>query len=297
MAAETIIDVSKLQLAPTTNQIFESLKSEQLEEFFQYTGIPYDDEKSDKRLIKQLESTFVNYGIQKLVERLRRTELVAINEEHKLQKRKNEAVTNSDKSAPVLRKRIHEEIIDEGLHSFLSELDKKTLILFLDALELSGSGSEEHLRDVIENEVHAIGLRYYVTKCDSQFLRDCVKSSGQKAVVGATRKSLIDAFIYQVDAKEVMPQKEVEKISKDAPKIRKGVSGADLFQWYNRAELIDYARDHDITPLHGKKKEVIERILAYLENRSKSPIKEKKDAKEEPEKKEKKDKKKSDESK
>jgi len=248
---ETIIDISKLQLTPTIKQIFESLKTDQREEFFLYAGIPL---VSKSKQVTELTTTFINYGICKLVERLRRTELVAINEEHKLQKRKNEPATNSDKSANVLRKRMHEEMLENGLSSFLAALDKKTLKLFLDALELSGSGSEKELRDAIENEVLAIGLRNYVSRCDSQFLRDCIKHIGKKAVAGATRQSLIDAFIYHVDAAEVTPPKPVEKISSKKPKIKKGVTASDLFQWYYRDEIVDYARDHEITQ-SGKKKE------------------------------------------
>jgi len=225
-----------------------------------------------------------NYGIQKLVERFRRPELLAINEYHPLQKRKFESSSNSDKSAPVLRKRLHEEILEEGLNNFLRNFDKKTLLLFLEALELTGTGTEEHLRKVIENEARAIGIRNYVSKCESLYLRDCIKAFGKKAVGGATRKSLIDAFIYQGDATEVAPQKEEEYISTKKPKIKKGVTGASLFQWYTVSELIDYVRDHNITPVHGKKKEIIERILDYLEGKEQKK-EEKEQKKEEKEKK------------
>jgi len=40
------IDIANIQLAPSTKEIFTGLKKDQLEEFFNYAGLPYPGERT-----------------------------------------------------------------------------------------------------------------------------------------------------------------------------------------------------------------------------------------------------------
>jgi len=225
--------------------------------------LDYQRQRMEKKQISELDFYFVNFGITKLVERLRKGELDVINEECALPKREKENKENKD-SAPVLRKRLRDVIDVDGLPKLLESCNKKALEQFCSALDLNAKDTQQ-TRDAIINEVRAIGLRNYVSKCDTNYLCDCIKAQGFKVKSGATRKSVVDAFIYQINADEVPEPKDEEKISRHKPDIKKGVSGADLFQWYNVDELIDYCKEKEITISKRKKKYIIEDIIIYLE--------------------------------
>jgi hypothetical protein len=54
------------------------------------------------------------------------------------------------------------------------------------------------------------------------------------------------------------------KLSKKKPKLEEGVTYADVYQWYYLAELQEFARKRELK-VSGTKRELILRILAFLE--------------------------------
>jgi hypothetical protein len=72
-----------------------------------------------------------------------------------------------------------------------------------------------------------------------------------------------DAKASPDSSKKKKKKKSKVTLSTKKPKLGEGVTYEDVFQWYNLCELQAFAREKGIK-VSGKKKELIERALAFL---------------------------------
>jgi len=76
---------------------------------------------------------------------------------------------------------------------------------------------------------------------------------------------LIEAIITnEVIQKQEKKKKKVQKVSKTKPDLVKGVEYQDVFQHYYLEELVEFAKKNGLK-VSGTKKELIQRIIAWLE--------------------------------
>eukprot|EP01123_Difflugia_compressa_P010346 TRINITY_DN3770_c0_g1_i1.p1 TRINITY_DN3770_c0_g1~~TRINITY_DN3770_c0_g1_i1.p1 ORF type:complete len:301 (+),score=49.96 TRINITY_DN3770_c0_g1_i1:164-1066(+) len=173
-------------------------------------------------------------------------------------------------SKSVLVKRIHEEIIKKDAREFFSEIKKSDLRILLDELDEEIPSSRDEYVDALLDTIERFGLQNLFSSFNEKKLKLMIEECG--LVVSSTSKDImIDCLLNQEDWKPSKKKVKPEKVSKKKPKIKNGITKADLQSHYYRDELYDYCREHDLNTT-GNKKDFINRILAYVEGREQPKV-------------------------
>eukprot|EP01087_Luapelamoeba_hula_P009596 TRINITY_DN2493_c0_g1_i1.p1 TRINITY_DN2493_c0_g1~~TRINITY_DN2493_c0_g1_i1.p1 ORF type:complete len:396 (+),score=116.24 TRINITY_DN2493_c0_g1_i1:109-1296(+) len=173
------------------------------------------------------------------------------------------------KSGNILRKRLTESMLERGVQAYLEEAEQEVLELIAERIDVDTKQSKAALIDEIIGDIEEAGSLLYLESFSEDILRDLAfEMKLLKSATAAPRKAVIIESILnnkEVPKKE-KPKKKKEEVtvSKKKPKLVKGVQYQDVFQHYYLDELVAFAKEHKIKA-HGAKKDLIHRIIAWLE--------------------------------
>jgi len=127
-------------------------------------------------------------------------------------------------------------------------------------LAVSPKDKEKAARALLA-EADKLGVEHCLSAFALDKLQDFAINSGLK-VYGNSREKLLEALIERKNMEK--PEKKVKakapKVSKDKPKIAKGINAVDLNSWFYAADLADFLEKKNL-PHKGTKKELVKRIL------------------------------------
>jgi hypothetical protein len=197
---------------------------------------------------------------------------------------------NNPKSTRVHKKRLL-EAVEGGVLDFLKEnVDAEGLVEIGEAfeLELSEKTGVDKLASQLTNQIEYEAVSAFLESFPNDLLLDVAFDMKlSEASATAATGTVVEAILTNTDVKELKkpaPKKKSVKVSKTKPKIAKGVTYDDLFQWYTVDEIRDFAKDNELL-VSGSKKDLIKRILAWFEgdkeNTTKEGLEKKKAAKKE----------------
>jgi hypothetical protein len=228
----------------------------------------------------------------------------------------NKKGKKEEKKAPkpskvTYQKRLYEFIDKITIEEFLRkkasddaiELIANYLRIDVPKKALEDKDSKKDIIVKVVDEVHLSGIEALFYLFDVPFLKKCASDLDLKGATDS-KKKLVEAIITKTDIKKLPKSdnniaermKENEEAAEEAAdgekkKIKKGITYQEIYQKYGVEELHDWCRDNGLI-VAGKKKDVTNRILAFLDGdkettmpqpgrgRSKSPHrKPKKDAK------------------
>jgi len=148
----------------------------------------------------------------------------------------------------------------ESLKDFLKNLSKEEVSDLAESLNVSDKS-----RTAITDEIVSRGIENFFRVCDLQLLTDCAKALDFEVSKNHTKTDLLLALSSgELPKPEKKKAPEPVKISKKKPEIEVGVSKEDLFQYYNVEDLQKWCKQHKLKT-SGVKKDVIKRIISFLE--------------------------------
>lgn len=156
---------------------------------------------------------------------------------------------------------------------FFEKLNEESLDLICQCMEFQEEGDKEAKIDALCEEVTIAGLRVMFETMAKEFIEEVATTL--KLSKSGSRKKIIDRILALgyphlkeviEDEKSSSKRKSKEEARADAPDvslIQKGITMEDLYQYYTE-QLKQYLKDHGRVT-GGNKKEMVKRILAYLD--------------------------------
>jgi len=158
-----------------------------------------------------------------------------------------------------------------GVEQFFQDQKRSTLLACCKVIDDLEDYSEEELKEFshedfvegIMQNVYTFGLQnlfsaFTITEL-KLFCVDC-----ELTVRSSSKEVILDCLIEQKDFRKIKKKTVNRTKLTKKPKIKKGVKAIDLTSWFIRTELDDYCRSKGIK-LGGSKKEVVERIILFLD--------------------------------
>jgi hypothetical protein len=172
---------------------------------------------------------------------------------------------NPKPSKRLMAKRLVAGMAENGPKDFFLQSDAYLSSIIGD-LELTGvtAKDKDKAAKALIAEADALGVEHCLSAFAFDKLQDFALNSGLK-VYGSSREKLLDALIERknMDKPEKKTRAKAPKVSKDKPKIAKGISAVDLNSWYYSKDLSDWLEKKKL-PSKGTKKELVKRILDHL---------------------------------
>jgi len=185
------------------------------------------------------------------------------------------ALTDLDKtpehdSKTKMLKEFKEGWKKKGLEDYLEGLTVDTLKLI--AADLCFEVESDKVEDFVEqigDEIDILGMKKYFGVMAKVFMEDCANALKVKSI--GSKKVLIDrvlsvAFTHLSDEEKKKEKKGKKSKSKREPDydiIKDGVDYDTLFQEFFHHELVQYCKDNGLLA-NGRRRDVINRILAFL---------------------------------
>lgn len=216
-------------------------------------------------LKKEIQNAITATSVKVLLEMLTVEQLQAAAEPLGLETKDKKPV----RSRNILTKRLTEAILADGLATYLDQMDVEVLKEFAEriGIEPSSKATKGQIIEEIVEEIETTGVRLYFESFSEDLLRDIAYDMKlQKDPLALPGKAvLIEAIVTNTD----LPKKEKKKtsqpkVSKHKPALEKGVEYHDVFQHYYLEELVEYAKKNGLK-VSGTKKDLINRIIAWLE--------------------------------
>jgi len=186
---------------------------------------------------------------------------------------------NNPKSTRVHKKRLL-EAVEGGVLDFLKEnVDAEGLVEIAEAfeLELKEQTGVDKLASQLTNQIEYEAASAFLESLPNDLLLDVAFDMKlSEASATAATGTVVEAILTNTEVKELKkpaPKKKSVKVSKTKPKIAKGVTYDDLFQWYTVDEIRDFAKDNELL-VSGSKKDLIKRILSWFEGDKENTTKE-----------------------
>jgi hypothetical protein len=249
----------------TPKEVFKAIKDrELLEQLARSRKLELTD-KVKKNLVTYLADEVSNIGMKKLLNTLTKDLILKL-----ASKMEWEGKEEGPKSKPVFIKRIDQSIVASGAREFFNTLDESVLRETVKKAtnmekEEEATGTKKELIDQILAAADEFGLDNAFSVFSVAELQKFAAASDLK-VQSSSADQIITSILNHQDYKPPKKvKKKIEKPSKDKQDIKKGISKADLQQWYYRAELSDWCKDHGLKPA-GSKAELIRRVYAKLNN-------------------------------
>ena len=213
--------------------------------------------RSDRKEVRRaaqneaLEAHMIHTGVSRFFESLHKSELKTI--------LSADEPKYTSKAAYV--KTVQGLVERDGLEKFLQTCGKATLETI--APELSDEKDEDELRSAIMDKIVETGIENFFHWLDPVLLYDVAKALGHTVSKAHHKQQLLEAITTGHISKVAKKVSKVPKVSKHKPDIEKGVSAADLHQYYNIEDLVKWCKEHKLKQI-GVKKVVIQRIIGFL---------------------------------
>jgi len=175
--------------------------------------------------------------------------------------------SDNKNSKAVLSKKMKDKINEVGIDDFLSDhADAPLLNRLCDSLdETPDSTNKDQLVKQVSGLVRALGAESFWNSFDVSLLHSVTSDLKLKAKGTNSKRKLVESILTNSNPEKAEPKKKKRKItySKKKKPLEKGVTYDDIFQHYYVNEVRDYCKVNGLKS-SGKKKELINRILAYL---------------------------------
>jgi len=220
-----------------------------------------DDEEPDldekdrrKKFNELLASDAIASGLDSALEQLPKQDLAFITTELNLKPDEGK----SPNAKHVLKKLIFEKANDEDeLEDFFKSLSSGASQKFVIALYLK---SKNDILDWITEKGLTLFLSQFAVAELQQWMGD-TKLDGSEC---SSKKQLIDAFIHGRNAEKTVKKPiKVVKVSKTKPDLAKGITAADVFNWYSQKEMVEYLKTNNLAA-SGRMKDMAKRISDNL---------------------------------
>jgi len=152
---------------------------------------------------------------------------------------------------------------------FFSSLSRKSLNKICEALgfALEEDVKKEDVEDSLQDEILASGATKCLDNLNKEFVVDVAKDLDLPAT--GSKKGLINRILGQSfphlaeEEHEEKKEKKKKKEDVEKPEIKKGITKDELYQHYSK-DLQSFCKENNLK-LSGTKKEVIVRILKFLD--------------------------------
>jgi hypothetical protein len=172
---------------------------------------------------------------------------------------------NPKPSKRLMAKRLVVAMQENGPKDFLTHCDAY-LPQIIGDLELEGVSAKdkEKAAKALLAEADLLGVEHCLSAFAFDKLHEFAVNSGLK-VYGSSREKLLESLVERknMDKPVKKTKAKVAKVSKEKPKIAKGISAVDLNSWYYAKELSDFLEKKSL-PSKGTKKELVKRIMDHL---------------------------------
>jgi len=160
-----------------------------------------------------------------------------------------------------LAKALSDRVGEKGISAALKGVKDSTIISILEVLDVN---SKRDVKGVLEDIIREIGIQIFLGKMSAETLNE-VCADLNINYENESVNLLVTAIITgKVPEKKEVPKLSPKKPSKTKPALKRGVTGADIFQHYFKPELQEYCRENDLK-ISGTTKELIDRILDHLD--------------------------------
>jgi len=244
----------------TSHTVLNSFSKSDLFKIANQEGIVVDSKATKKNVMELLISEIEDSGVKQLTAQMKLVDLDSVSTDLSL-----ELGEGNRASKTVLRKRLTEFIKKEGLQNFLeNHTTSQTLALFVRAAneEPIGNAKDKLVTQAAEL-INLVGFTSFLSKFDTPFLQHLMKEANLKFDTDS-KDRLVYALATHSNAKKKVSSKKDLVFSDIKLPIEKGVSFQDVYQHYFKQELVEWSKENGLK-VSGKKKEVILRILAFLD--------------------------------
>ncbi|KAL6073735.1 Latency associated nuclear antigen [Balamuthia mandrillaris] len=224
---------------------------------------PLPETATRKTALTQLAGVINQTAARYLVEGLQKDELKAA-----LKSVAIDHGENNENSKTVLRKRLYEVFMDHGIEAFMAEYcDNAVLKSFAESLDLEVASKKAELQASIAKALNHAALLAFFDSLSTNTLHELCFAQGLETAtpVTSSRAALVQALLRNEKVQQPKKKKQQPiQFSKKKKAIAKGITFQDIFQHYSKEEVVEYCKENNLIQ-SGKKKEVINRILAFLD--------------------------------
>jgi len=243
-----------------TESILNNFHKDDLLKIAKQEGIKFEAKVSKKRVLDAIVSEIEDAGMKSLTGQMKLVELAALTNPFKI----DHGTNNPTKV--VLRKRFIEKMEEFGLDKFLSKSSmtpELLSILITAADEEPLSKDKDKLVSQASEIINLVGFQSFFSRFDTPFLQHLLSEMDLKCDTSSKDK-MIYALATQTNAKKQKTKHEEITFSKEKEEIKKGITYQDIYQHYRRDEILDWCRENELK-VSGSKKELINRVLDFLD--------------------------------
>jgi len=250
----------------TINSVLQNIPTKALTELYlaDNHGVERNESWKKNDLKKLITPAITSAATKYVVERMTTEQLAAAVAPLKINHTKKR---NNPNSRKVLSKRLTENLMNTGLTEFFEQYAETPLLTGIaGSLELQPASSKAALVKQIADAADAEGLRLYLESFSEEVLRDVAfdMKLERDPLALNSRQVLVECILHNHEIPEKEHVKEVIKVSKTKPELKKGVKYQDVFQHYTVEELHDWAKKNGLKTT-GNKPDLIKRILAFFD--------------------------------
>eukprot|EP00005_Dracoamoeba_jomungandri_P007525 CAMPEP_0174269378 /NCGR_PEP_ID=MMETSP0439-20130205/40771_1 /TAXON_ID=0 /ORGANISM="Stereomyxa ramosa, Strain Chinc5" /LENGTH=231 /DNA_ID=CAMNT_0015358113 /DNA_START=186 /DNA_END=881 /DNA_ORIENTATION=- len=213
-------------------------------------------------MVRDISAKIEEAGIKYFLEVLHRDTLAQLAEQAEVQFKEGD----NSKNKRVLQRKLglvmNEKSVDDFLQDICSEDDLKALCEEL-GVEPASAKKEQLVRQ-LGTIVRELGMESYFSSFNADCLADICDDLKIKTYGSSNKRKLVESIISKEDMPK--PEKKKRKIafSKKKKPIKKGVTYDDIFQHYNVDEVRAFCKENKVKA-SGKKSDLINRVLAFLD--------------------------------
>jgi len=213
-----------------------------------------------KRLLDAIVSEIEDVGMKQVTSQMKLIQLAHLTAPLKI----DHGTNNPTKT--VLRKRFIEKMEELGLDKFLSKstMTSELLSMLIQAAdEQPLSKDKDKLIFQATEIINLVGFQSFFSRFDIPFLQHLLSEMDLKCNTDS-KDRIVYALATQTNAKKQKIEHKEIIYSDEKQPIKKGVTYQDIYQYYFREELVDWSKNNGLK-VTGSKKELIQRILAFLD--------------------------------